>query len=67
MTTVLDASALLAFLVGERGSDQVSSSLADGGVGAVNWSETPQKIPAHGGDWPVARAVLESYGVRVDP
>jgi PIN domain nuclease of toxin-antitoxin system len=67
MTTVLDASALLAFLVGERGSDRVSSGLADGVVGAANWSETSQKILAHDGDWQVARAVLESYGVRVEP
>jgi len=37
MTTVLDASTLLAFLLGE-----------------------------HGGDWSIARAVLESYGVRVE-
>ncbi|WP_426571280.1 PIN domain-containing protein [Aquihabitans sp. McL0605] len=65
---VLDASALLAFLNGEKGDDVVERALEDGAVaGAANWSEVAQKVAFLGRDWPVARAVLESYGISVEP
>ncbi len=32
---------------------------------AVNWSEVAEKVSAGGGDWPLAAALLSSYGVRV--
>ena len=65
---VLDASALLAFLQGEQGADVVEAALAtDSRCGAANWSETAQRIVASGGDWGLARALLLSYDVGVEP
>ena len=64
---VFDASALLAFLQGEDGSDRVETALVDGGIcGAANWSETAQKIRSHGRDWDLARALLFSYGLQIE-
>ncbi|BDZ64198.1 type II toxin-antitoxin system VapC family toxin [Agromyces mangrovi Wang et al. 2018] len=66
--TVLDASAVLAFLNGEAGADVVEADLESGGsIGAANWSEVAQKVTDRGGDWALARALLESYDVRVEP
>lgn len=68
MTCVLDASALLTFLQAEPGSELVESLLADDShCSAVNWSEVAQKVAAAGGDWPLASALLASYGLRVHP
>lgn len=65
---VFDASALLAFLQGEAGADVVEAQLEAGGrCGAANWSETAQKVRAGGGDWDLARGLLLSYGLTVDP
>lgn len=65
---VFDASALLAFLHGEEGATRVESALVDGGVcGAANWSETAQKVRGHGRDWDLARALLLSYGLEIEP
>lgn len=64
---VFDASALLSFLQGEQGSSEVEAVLADEGTcGAANWSEVAQKIRAHGRNWDLSRALLLSYGVRVE-
>jgi ribonuclease VapC len=66
--TVLDASALLAFLAGEPGADTVEDALADGAAcGAANWSEVAQKVRAAGRSWTASRALLESYGLVVEP
>lgn len=65
--TVLDASALLAFLEGEPGANVVEARLHDGICGAANWSEVAQKIRQAGADWPLTRELLRSYGVRVEP
>ncbi|WP_018938974.1 MULTISPECIES: PIN domain-containing protein [unclassified Thioalkalivibrio] len=43
MTTVLDASAVLAFLHDEPGGDHVAPALDGGRVSTVNWSEVMQK------------------------
>jgi PIN domain nuclease of toxin-antitoxin system len=65
---VFDASALLAFLYGEAGADEVEALLESGGAcGAANWSEVAQKVTAAGADWSVARAVLTSYNLIVEP
>ncbi|MGH3274924.1 MAG: PIN domain-containing protein [Streptosporangiaceae bacterium] len=65
---VFDASALLVFLQGEQGAAHVEVPLRDGGAcGAANWSEVAQKIRAHGRNWDLSRALLVSYGVRVEP
>jgi PIN domain nuclease of toxin-antitoxin system len=65
---LFDSSALLCFLQGEEGADAVESALEDGGrCSAVNWSEAAQKVHARSGDWDLARGVLQSYGVMVEP
>lgn len=68
MTSVLDASAILAFLLDEDGADAVEGAVAgDPRCGAANWSEVAQRVLGAGRDWDQARALLESYGVRVEP
>jgi ribonuclease VapC len=66
--TVLDSSALLAFLQGEPGADQVEDALVAGAIcGTANWSEVAQKVLAHGRDWSLAAAVLHSYDLELAP
>ncbi|MFV0372878.1 type II toxin-antitoxin system VapC family toxin [Microbacterium sp.] len=68
MTAVLDASAVLAFLQGEAGADLVEAALEAGAViGAANWSEVAQKVRSRGADWDLARALLDGYGIVVEP
>jgi ribonuclease VapC len=65
---VLDASAVLAFLQGEPGADAVEAALDSGAVaGTANWSEVAQKVVAAGGDWDLAKALLLSYGLALEP
>ncbi|MGQ0680490.1 MAG: PIN domain-containing protein [Actinomycetota bacterium] len=65
---VFDASALLAFLQGEDGAATVEGSLVEGGsCGTANWSEVAQKVRAHGRDWEMARALLLSYDLALEP
>lgn len=65
---VFDSSALLAFLQGEPGATPVETALVEGGVcSAANWSETAEKVRSHGRDWELARALLFSYGLDVEP
>lgn len=66
--TVLDASALLAFLLDEPGSDEVERALVAGAVcSAANWSEVSQKIIAKQRNWSVVKTLLLSYGLEVAP
>lgn len=65
--TVLDASAVLAFLQGESGADRVEADLEGGVVGAANWAEVAQKVRVSGGDWGIARSLLLSYDLRIEP
>ena len=68
MSCMLDASAILAFLQGEPGADLVEERLlAAARCAAVNWSEVAQKVRAAGRDWDLARALLLSYAVVVEP
>lgn len=65
---VFDASALLAYLQGEDGSAVVEEALETGGAcGAANWSEVAQKVHGHGRDWALARSLLLSFGLSVEP
>lgn len=65
---LFDASALLCFLQGETGADLVERELIVGGVcSAANWSETAQKLMAHGQDWDQVQALLLSYPLAVEP
>lgn len=66
--TVLDASAILAFLQGEPGEDIVETALLEGAAcGAANWSEVAQKVLAGGGSWYTAAALLASYDLVIEP
>ncbi|MEX0272500.1 type II toxin-antitoxin system VapC family toxin [Leptolyngbyaceae cyanobacterium UHCC 1019] len=50
-TTVLDASALLAYLQGEVGADIVATALIQGAaISAINWAETLSKLAERGQD-----------------
>ncbi|MET0422038.1 MAG: PIN domain-containing protein [Acidimicrobiia bacterium] len=65
-TPVFDASALLAFVLGEPGADVVDDALTDGGIcGAANWSEIAQRVLAHERNWDLVRALLLDSGVEV--
>lgn len=64
---VFDASALIAYVGGEPGADLVRAHLEQGGaVSAANWSEAAQKLDA-AGVWTVARALLLSFPLGVEP
>ncbi len=66
--TVLDASAILAFLQGEQGEDVVEAALLAGATcGAANWSEVAQEVLAAGREWRTAAALLASYELTVEP
>jgi PIN domain nuclease of toxin-antitoxin system len=68
VSVVLDASAVLAFVQGEAGSDDVEQALGDGArCGAANWSEVAQKVLAARRDWDLVRALLGSYGLGIEP
>lgn len=65
---LFDASALLCFLQGEAGADVVERELLVGGAcSAANWSEVAQKVLSRRADWQLARALLQGYGVIVEP
>lgn len=65
---VMDASALLAFLQDESGAEAVSAQLDVGArCSAANWSETAQKVIAAQRDWQLARALLLSYELTIEP
>ncbi|WP_419924935.1 PIN domain-containing protein [Candidatus Poriferisocius sp.] len=68
MSIVLDASAILAFVKDEDGTQAVEEALASGALcGAANWSEVAQKVMAAGRDWDLVRALLLSYGIKIEP
>lgn len=65
---LFDASVLLCFLQAEQGSDVVERALIAGGAcSAANWSEVAQKVLAHQRDWGLARGLLLSYDLLVEP
>lgn len=66
--SVLDASALLAFLQGEDGADLVEQALIAGACcGAANWSEVAQYVLASGHNWDLAATLLATYGLDIEP
>lgn len=64
--TVLDASAVLAYLQGESGADTVERSLDGAVIGAANWSEVLARL-GYGIEARLADAVLIARGVTVEP
>jgi len=65
--TVLDASALLAFLQGEPGAAEVAPLIGHARVSAVNWSEVVQKSLAHGVALARVERRLLALGLVIEP
>ena len=67
MSAVLDASALLAWLLEEDGADPVDAVLEGSVIGAVNASEVAQKIDQHGGRGSQAVTEATEMGLVLTP
>lgn len=68
VTTVLDASAVLALLYREPGHGQVAGLLPGAVVSTVNWAEIVAKLAQRSHPDPAAAAEgVRSLGVRVEP
>lgn len=65
MTTVVDASVVLAWLQDEPGADDAERHLVEGVIGAANWSEVLQKTRRHGIDAELVARLLASFGIEV--
>lgn len=66
MTTVVDASVVLAWLQDEPGSDEAEPMLMEGVIGAANWSEVLQKASQHGAPIGTVSRLLASFGLSVE-
>lgn len=67
MMTVLDASALLAYLQNEPGAALVDKVLSESVISTVNWAEVVQKSLSRGVDLEGLREDLEAIGLRILP
>lgn len=67
MTAVLDASAVLAYLKDEPGTDAVKAVLADSVISSVNWAEVVQKMLALGANVDNMLEEFQAIGMRVEP
>lgn len=65
--SVLDASALLAFLHGEPGGEVVEELLGMSAISSVNWSEVIQKALEKKTEVEGLREELESLGLEIVP
>lgn len=65
MTTVVDASVVLAWLQDEPGADEAEPMLMEGVIGAANWSEVLQKARQHGAPVGVVGRLMASFGLTV--
>ena len=65
MRAVLDASALLAFLLDEPGQHKVDEVLAEAVISAVNWSEVMQQLVKRGESIAGCRSDLEALGLSI--
>lgn len=64
-SAVLDASALLAVMNGERGADQVIPMLGTALLSAVNYAEVTSKLIGGGFEREAAREAVLALGVRI--
>ena len=64
---VLDASAILAYLLGEAGSREVEKLLDEAAVSAVNIAEVASKLAERGAPADRIRQTIEALGVEVIP
>lgn len=65
MTSVVDASVVLAWLQDEPGSDLAEGYLVEGIIGAAKWSEVLQKARQHGAAPGLVAHLLTSFGLEV--
>jgi len=66
ISSVLDASALLAFLFRERGAgDFVAKAGPRPAMSAVNWGEVSQKSSSHGVDRSRLRSMVTAAGLEI--
>ncbi len=65
MTSVVDASVVLAWLQDEPGANEAEPWLMEGVIGAANWSEVLQKVRQHGAPAGVVARLLASFGLTV--
>lgn len=66
MTVVLDASALLAYLQDEPGSETVDAVLAESVMSSVNWAEVIQKTVAAGVNSDGMLDELQALGMKIE-
>ncbi|MEL7078544.1 MAG: type II toxin-antitoxin system VapC family toxin [Cyanobacteria bacterium J06643_13] len=66
MTVILDASALLAYLQDEPGSEAVDKVLAESVISSVNWAEVVQKTTAGGVESDGLLNDLQALGLKVE-
>lgn len=64
---IIDASALLALLNGERGVDVVAEALPDGVISAVNLSEVVAKLCDTGMPEDTIRRALQPLALEIEP
>lgn len=64
---ILDASALLALLQNELGSDAVEAVIGQAKISAVNWSEVIQKLSRNDPDAASIRPDIEALGLQIVP
>jgi len=62
---VLDASALLALLNGESGSERVAEVLPDAVIASVNFSEVVAKLADEGRNESEIRSYLDALGLKI--
>ena len=67
MQVVLDASALLAYLRAEPGSEAVDGVLGSALITSVNWAEVLQKSLSAGVEAKGLRKELQALGLAVEP
>jgi PIN domain nuclease of toxin-antitoxin system len=65
MTSVVDASVVLAWLRAEPGAESAERHLMEGRINAVNWSEVLQKARHEGTDPELVGRMLTSFGLDV--
>jgi ribonuclease VapC len=65
MRVVLDASALLAFIWQEPGSDVVAEVMEEAAISSVNWAEVISKLQDRGIDLVAAQPMLDELSLEV--
>jgi PIN domain nuclease of toxin-antitoxin system len=68
VTTLLDASAVLAFLQDEPGQDEVAWHVESSVIAAPNWAEVVQKVRSHPGSATLeVLSGLLAVGLEIEP